>query len=104
MGIYQGVLYNQFKRFTDAKATYCLLCWGGKENHIRKMNTFIKKLIATSVMFLFTAAGFVVLAFSVVLMTVESLVSQVLSQVTALQKHSLTERVSVVKAPSSVKG
>ncbi|MBD2743719.1 hypothetical protein [Coleofasciculus sp. FACHB-1120] len=55
-------------------------------------------------MFLFTAAGFVVLAFSVVLMTVESLVSQVLSQVTALQKHSLTERVSVVKAPSSVKG
>lgn len=68
------------------------------------MNAFIKKLISTSVMFLFTAAGFVVLAFSVVLMTVESLVSYVLSQVTALQNHSLTERVTSVKEPSSVKG
>jgi hypothetical protein len=68
------------------------------------MNAFIKKLISTSVMFLFTAAGFVVLAFSVVLMTVESLVSHVLSQVTALQNHSLTERVTSVKQPSSVKG
>lgn len=68
------------------------------------MNAFIKKLISTSVMFLFTAAGFVVLAFSVVLMTVESLVSHVLSQVTALQNHSLTERVTSVKQPFSVKG
>ncbi len=68
------------------------------------MNAFIKKLISTSVMFLFTAAGFVVLAFSVALMTVESLVSHVLSQVTALQNHSLTERVTSVKQPSSVKG
>lgn len=68
------------------------------------MNAFIKKLISTSVMFLFTAAGFVVLAFSVVLMTVESLVSHMLSQVIALQNHSLTERVTSVKEPSSVKG
>lgn len=69
------------------------------------MNAFIKKLISTSVMFLFTAAGFVVLAFSVVLMTVESLISQVLSEVTALQqKNSLTKRVNSAKIPSSVKG
>jgi hypothetical protein len=55
-------------------------------------------------MLIFTAAGFVVLAFSVVLMMVESLVSQVLSQVTALQKNSLTERVINAQEPSSVKG
>jgi uncharacterized Rmd1/YagE family protein len=69
------------------------------------MNAFIKKLISTSVMFIFTAAGFVVLAFSVVLMTVESLVSQVLSEITALQqKNSLTKRVNSAKIPSSVRG
>jgi hypothetical protein len=54
-------------------------------------------------MLIFTAAGFVVLAFSVVLMTVESLVSQMLSEVTALQKNSLTERVTSAQEPSSVK-
>ena len=69
------------------------------------MNAFIKKLISTSVMFIFTAAGFVVLAFSVVLMTVESLVSQVLSEITALQqKNSLTKRVNSAKIPFSVRG
>jgi uncharacterized Rmd1/YagE family protein len=56
-------------------------------------------------MFIFTAAGFVVLAFSVVLMTVESLVSQVLSEITALQqKNSLTKRVNSAKIPFSVRG
>jgi hypothetical protein len=64
------------------------------------MNAFIKKLISTSVMFIFTAAGFVVLAFSVVLMTVESLVSQVLSEVTALRNNSLTECVTSAEEPS----
>ncbi|MBD1907443.1 hypothetical protein NDI37_18135 [Funiculus sociatus GB2-A5] len=64
------------------------------------MNTFINKLISTSVMLIFTAAGFVVLAFSVVLMMVESLVSQVLSEATALQNHSLTERVTSAEEPS----
>jgi hypothetical protein len=56
------------------------------ERHIKKMNTFIKKLISTSVMFLFTAVAFVVLAFSVVLITVEPLVSQVLLKVAALKR------------------
>ncbi|MEP0790456.1 hypothetical protein NDI42_15380 [Funiculus sociatus GB2-C1] len=64
------------------------------------MNTFINKLISTSVMLIFTAAGFVVLAFSVVLMMVESLVSQVLSEATALQNNSLTERVTSAEEPS----
>ncbi|MBD1832245.1 MULTISPECIES: hypothetical protein [Cyanophyceae] len=68
------------------------------------MNTFINKLISTSVMLIFTAAGFVVLAFSVVLMMVESLVSQVLSAVKALQNNSLTEGVTRAQQPSSVKG
>ncbi|MBD1933254.1 MULTISPECIES: hypothetical protein [Cyanophyceae] len=51
-------------------------------------------------MLIFTAAGFVVLAFSVVLMMVESLVSQVLSEATALQNNSLTERVTSAEEPS----
>ncbi|MEP0876540.1 hypothetical protein NDA00_12005 [Funiculus sociatus GB2-M2] len=68
------------------------------------MNTFINKLISTSVMLIFTAAGFVVLGFSVVLMMVESLVSQVLSAVKALQNNSLTEGVARAQQPSSVKG
>ncbi|MBD1927431.1 hypothetical protein H6F74_14435 [Trichocoleus sp. FACHB-90] len=55
-------------------------------------------------MLIFTAAGFVVLGFSVVLMMVESLVSQVLSAVKALQNNSLTEGVARAQQPSSVKG
>jgi len=51
-------------------------------------------------MLIFTAAGFVVLAFSVVLMMVESLVSQVLSEATALQNNSLTECVTNAQEPS----
>ena len=66
------------------------------------MKTYTKKLTSVFLMLVFTASAFIVLAVSVVLMTVESLISALLPQTTTSKKGTGKEEAVTqgVKAPS----
>ncbi len=64
------------------------------------MTAALKKLSSLLLMLLFTGFSFVVLAVSVVLLTVESLVSAVLSRTKAPNKDSLNEDITSKKVSS----
>ena len=64
------------------------------------MTAALKKLSSLLLMLLFTGFSFVVLAVSVVLLTVESLVSAVLSPTKTPKKGSLNEDITSKKVSS----